>query len=220
MIIIKKISRLALCIFSLFISNMAFATSGFMTQSSSSGMSATDVFGPIISLTVSIAYLIGVIVFILGLYGLKKHNENPQHYTIAYCVMNMLTGTFLLLCGTIYGIVRNSTLGGDWDTDNSALSITKHADVSMGDISKSFFAEYIPPQTIMLILGFIYFVGLVAFIRGIFLLKNVGSVNNGSQGGIGKSLTHMLGGVITMNITYFACLVGNTIGLTMLCGPQ
>lgn len=173
---------------------------------------------PMVALVVSIGYLIGLVLFITGLYGFKKHSENPQQFTIAYCVMNMATGILLLLSGYFYSSLKSSTIDQGWSFDGeSALSIDNAALADVGSMSNSLLGQYLPEQTIAMLIGFVYLVGLIAFIKGIYMLKNVGSVNSGHEGGIGKALTHMAGGLVSMNIVQFSCIMGNATGISMLC---
>lgn len=214
--IIKIKSLLSLLVFPiLFIPDVAFASSGMAGQST--GAVATSL-APIASLVISISYMLGLILVILGIMGFKKHTQNPQQYTIASSFMSIVSGTLLLIPGLLYGVLKNTTISSGWSTDRSALSMASHTSATMGDVSKSFFANYIPPQTIALLVGFIYLIGLISFIRGIYLLKNIGSNGHGKEGGVAKALTHMLGGVASMNIVDLACIFGKTFGIPLMCG--
>lgn len=212
----RHIIKVSLASFVLFSSAPALAQAGF-GGGDTGGIDYSTIFGPISELVISIAYLIGFILIFAGIHGVKKHGQNPQHYTANYCIANFLTGSALLSIGFIYGVVKVSTIDPSWTETANPLALSSHTAIAIGSVSQSFLGEYLPEKTIGMIVGFIYLVGLVSFIKGVFLLKNVGSVNNGQEGGIGKALTHMFGGVISMNIVDFGCIIGDTIGLPMMC---
>ncbi|MBP4081433.1 hypothetical protein [Aeromonas sp. MrichA-1] len=179
---------------------------------------ASSIVNPVAELFVSIGYLVGLILFVLGLYGFKKNSESPQQYPMSYCIANLTTGTLLLLSGYFYGVVRNTAVNDGWSYDNSsALALDKTALANSGNITNSFLGQYLPVHTVELLIGFIYLVGLLAFLKGIYMLKSVGSASNNGSDGIGKALTHICGGVVSMNILSFSCLVSSIIGVSMIC---
>ncbi|MDP3559240.1 MAG: type IV secretion protein IcmC [Legionellaceae bacterium] len=55
-------------------------------------------------------------------------------------------------------------------------------------------------------------IGYVAFVRGFVLLTKSGSGQGGQQsGGIGKGLTHILGGILAINIVGTLQIINNTL---------
>ncbi|MND11560.1 hypothetical protein D3C87_351680 [compost metagenome] len=187
----------------------------FSGAASADGIAAETI-NPIASLIVSIGYLVGLTLFVHGLYGIKKNSESPQQYPFGKCVAEMVSGVLLLLSGYFYGVVRNSAVNDGWSYDNSnALALDHTALSNMGDLSQSFLGQYLPVQTIEMLIGFVYLFGLMSFLKGIYMLKSIGAVNN--QDGIGKVATHICGGIVCMNIASFSCLVSSFIGVSMLC---
>ena len=159
----------------------------------------------------------GLCTFVLGLYGFKKHSEAPQQYTIAYCVANLGTGTLLLLSGYFYGVVIGTAVDTGFDYDNSsALALDQTALGSGADLANSFLGKYLPVHTVEMLIGFVYLVGLLAFLKGIYMLKNAGSTGNHNDG-ISKALIHIVGGVVSMNISAFSCIISSIFGVSMLC---
>jgi hypothetical protein len=57
----------------------------------------------------------------------------------------------------------------------------------------------------------IYFVGLIAFIRGLVILSHLGA-QHGQQGGMAKGLTHIIGGIFCMNMQQFLIIIFITLG--------
>lgn len=58
----------------------------------------------------------------------------------------------------------------------------------------------------------ISFVGLVAFVRGWMILAKIG--DHSGQGGMGKALAHIIGGVLAFHISATVYMVQATLGLT------
>ncbi len=61
------------------------------------------------------------------------------------------------------------------------------------------------------IITIIRLVGYISIVKGLLLLNQMGKANGGGGGQGGKSFFHILGGVICINITFFALALGNTI---------
>lgn len=176
-------------------------------------------FAPLVDLVIGIGYVMGILLVISGLLYFKKNSENPQQFTIQTATWTLLSGVLLLSSAWVYSMLQQTIIpsSGDWGTDSSVLAIDRQLADEVGEVGQSYLGTMMPESTAVLLLGFVYVVGLIAFVRGIYLLKNVGSMDQNS-GGTAKALTHMLGGFVTMNIMDFSCLVGNTLGISMLCG--
>ncbi len=57
-------------------------------------------------------------------------------------------------------------------------------------------------------------IGLIAFIRGLFVLRAAADQNPGA--GAGSAFAHMLGGLAAWHITAVIAAVQNTLGITVL----
>lgn len=66
-------------------------------------------------------------------------------------------------------------------------------------------------QFINVLFMIVQFVGVIAVIRGLIILKDFGG--HGQQGGIGKGLTHIIGGLFCINIYQFVQVVFASFGL-------
>ncbi len=58
----------------------------------------------------------------------------------------------------------------------------------------------------------IQFIGTLAFIRGLVILSHLGG-HHGGQGNFGRGLTHIIGGILCINIYQFVQVVLSTIGI-------
>ena len=63
------------------------------------------------------------------------------------------------------------------------------------------------------VLTFVQLVGLIAFIRGVWLLKAHGENKDGA---LGKALTHLFGGAAAMNISWTVGVLASTFGVTAI----
>lgn len=170
------------------------------------------------SLIVAGCYLIGTITFIYGLYGFKAHTNQPQQFPISTCVMNLLTGVILLSLPVFYSILKRSTIDPGWNEGaRVALSVGPH----VADVRGSFIDTYLPGETAEAVIGFIFLVGLWSFAKGVYRLRFVGlsqmHAPPGAGQGLGNAITHMVGGMLVMNITHVSCIIGETFNLNILC---
>ncbi len=55
--------------------------------------------------------------------------------------------------------------------------------------------------------------GVIALIRGLVMLGHLGSGHGGHQGGLGKAVTHIIGGLFCINIYQFVQVVMLTLGI-------
>lgn len=70
--------------------------------------------------------------------------------------------------------------------------------------------------TIAAVLAFVQFLGLIAFIRGMMILKAMGENKDGAMG---RALTHILGGSAAMNISFTIKMLATTMGASgAVCG--
>lgn len=60
------------------------------------------------------------------------------------------------------------------------------------------------------VLTFIRLIGYIAFIRGWLIINQYGQGGQGAQGGLGRGITHIFGGVAAINVTFTAQILANT----------
>jgi hypothetical protein len=91
-------------------------------------------------------------------------------------------------------------------TDASTLLTAKYSQVSGGGFD----------GTIAAVMVFIQLLGLIAFIRGMMILKALGENKDGAMG---RALTHIFGGAAAMNVAWTVKLLAVSIGATsVICG--
>lgn len=182
------------------------------------GASKIEQIQSFVTLAIQVAYLLGAILFIMGLWGFKKAGENAAQYPVMKNVMTLVAGALLLSISTFYNIA-SETISSDFSgSSKSILEVNPHiADLKIS--AKNTFSSFIPAESAKAILAFVYMVGLFSFIKGIYMMKDIGGSQMGGQNGgsAGKCITHIIGGVLAMNITKFSCMVGSFLGSDKLC---
>jgi hypothetical protein len=163
-----------------------------------------------------VGFLMGLVLFISGLLRIRKNAENPNSHSMASCIWMMISGTLLISLGTFYSIVSSTLDTSLVGSGASILSVNAHISLPSGTQPGKGFSQFIPTESGQSILAFVYFIGMLSFVRGIMLLKDLGSPQ-GQQMGMGKPVTHILGGAVAMNILKFSCMIGAFIGSDVIC---
>jgi hypothetical protein len=170
-----------------------------------------------------VAGVIGVFLVAGGLYGLYTWAKtNGQGKTPGSALLSMLIGTFLASIGWFYQLMKSSFVGSSsqgvsiTDSGQYSIALDQAALQASQSINSNSFGKFIPQSTLKAVLAFVFLVGFIAFISGVFGLKDVGD-NRGSQHPILSPIVKIIGGVICMNITWFSCLVSGTLGIAALC---
>lgn len=197
---------------------MLLALSAFAASAAADGYIGTEEGVLVVAtLLVSIANLLGIILFVSGVYSIYKHGENPNQYPRGKSIATILAGTLLISAASAYAWTVNTGSTVEWASDKSMLAVGQHLDDSLEIDDESLLGRYVPKSTRTALFGFIYLIGLIGFLRGLYLLKDVGQVDNGSKGGFAQAFWHIAGGSMTMNILKVGCFLSWLLGISMLC---
>lgn len=196
-------------------------------------------FSAFVRLILDSGVVIGIAIVALGIFGFYKQTEYPQNYPLARNIFYIFAGTMLISSSYIFqafdqtmlptqdgvDVVKSFSAGGGWNeralymNEEAVLSVVQNGinttALGQGGVS----SQLIPPRTSALVVGFLYMIGVLSFVKGIYMLKDAGDMGNSQQGQspIGKSIVHMVAGVIAVNINQFGCIVGATFGTTLFC---
>lgn len=147
-----------------------------------------------------LAALIGVCVFLYGLYVFWKAQSEPNRYNAGIAVRNLIAGSLLLTPGTFYSTLKASAVDPSWTHSNDALAINSSAlQQGANDLSNSFIGAYISTGVISAVLGLLFIIGLWGYLRGLYLIRELGLAGPGQGTGPGKVMAHLIGGLILMN---------------------
>ncbi|OGV49302.1 MAG: hypothetical protein A3F46_03260 [Legionellales bacterium RIFCSPHIGHO2_12_FULL_42_9] len=153
---------------------------------------------PIQKLVTGFAYLLGIGFAFKALLTLKAYGEAKtmmsSHASMKEPFVYFIVAGFLLFFPSGLDVMLNTMFG------NSSI-LAYH---SMGSEIDKF------GQSVVLIMQTL---GLVAFVRGWVLIARSASSGGGQPGSIGKGLTHVIGGILAINIVQTINIIYNTIGL-------
>ena len=151
------------------------------------------------------AYIIGVSLIMKGVMTLKQvgehRNHMSQHHSLKEPMYYFLSGSFLLFLPSGLKIFLVTTFGSEnimsytqINTSNSFInSIT-----SSGDLAHS----------LVLI---VQIIGLVSFIKGWLIISKSGGQSGHQQGGFGKGIMHIFGGVLALNVVQSLNILSKTL---------
>jgi intracellular multiplication protein IcmC len=136
-------------------------------------------------LVVAVSYLAGIGCFVSAVMKLKSYAQNvsmmsSQKSLLEPMVYLTMSGILIYYAGFI-DASSTTIFGADWADKATGVVL------GGGD-----WDAYLRP-----IIEIVRLIGYIAFLKGVFLLKNFGQQSQ--QGGIGKAITFMLGGILAIN---------------------
>ena len=146
------------------------------------------------------AYFIGIMMGAKALYDLKQYGEirtMMMSQTDARGPFTMLfVSGFLLYLPTALHISLKTLFDGGLDN----ILQYEGTSTAQGD------------QVIVALIQFVKLVGLISFVRGVLIIGRIGSKQQ-QGGGWPKALTHIVGGILAINIVGTMKIVADTFGL-------
>lgn len=164
--------------------------------------------GPIIQLVTAIAYVMGIWFIYSSIQGLKEigtaqNAQSQTHGSMGGLIMKFIMGLLLLyLPSTI---------------DVAVWTLWGHSAFGSGSSVMAYQAPgstdpYGPMKAGAI--AIVRVVGYVSFVRGFVILSN--STGHGAQQGtVAKGVTHVLGGILAINIVETINIISNTLGITV-----
>lgn len=148
------------------------------------------------------AYLMGVSFAARGVYQLRQYGElrammSTQTNLKGILILFVVAAVFMYL-PTAFDVMMATSFG--YTTPLSALS---YQGPSVGGLSE---------DAMTALIELVQFTGLVAFIRGWLII--VKSSQPGSQGGFAKGMTHIIGGILTINVVGTEQVLAATLGFS------
>jgi intracellular multiplication protein IcmC len=146
-------------------------------------------------LTTASAYVIGFIFMIRAMQGFREFGERHQggsHMTAKKPLLFFIVGTVLIFTPSVTTTLMMSTFG-----TASPLQLPTTGGVDLG----KYWA----------VLAFVQLIGMIAFIRGWVLIA--GSSQQGSHSPMGKAITHIVGGLMALNIGGLMDVINRSFGI-------
>ncbi|MBY0544695.1 MAG: hypothetical protein K2Q14_04010 [Gammaproteobacteria bacterium] len=146
------------------------------------------------------AYLCGLFFMIAGIHAFKEFgngamsgNKLAMKEPLAYIII----GAMLIYLPTAKDVFLTTVYG----------TATVSAYVGYG-VSDTF------NEMGKVIVDIVQFVGFIAFVRGLMMMHKVGVGQTQQGASFNKGLTHLIGGVIAMNIVAFGHIISTTLGIS------
>lgn len=143
------------------------------------------------------AYLSGFFFVFGGLYKLKEYGEArtmmSSNTDMRRPLVSLATGTGLIFLPTMVSTSLVTVFG-----DNSIMQY-QGTGTSWDEMGQT-------------IVSIVYFIGGLAFVRGLFHLHRAGTTQQ-QPGALAKGILHILGGVMAMNIVQVTNIIYTTLGV-------
>lgn len=151
----------------------------------------------LMKMATALAYVIGMYLIIYGILKLKHFGEQrtmmSSEHGLAGPLIMMTIGAVLLYLPTSVQVGMSTF----WSAPNP-YGYVQQTDQWGEFLSVCF--------------SIIQFVGVLAFIKGMVILSHLGS-SHGSQGSLSRGLTHIIGGILCINIYMTVHTILNTLGV-------
>ncbi len=154
----------------------------------------------VVAMATGLAYLMGFWFLYRAVYKLREYGElrtmMSNNASLVEPLLLMLAGSLLMFLPTAINL-----------TESTFFTSYTPSPIGYAPVSADQRWKALKEIVTMLV----RFFGLIAFIRGVAMLPKINS-QGGQGGGIGKSLTHIVGGALLMNIHTVVSVLMNTIG--------
>lgn len=163
----------------------------------------SDIWNPVGYLMVGFCYLAGILLVITGIFRMLKRTDDgvrgPGGIGTIFC---FLVGGALLSVDAMIGAFSTSL----FDSSEVASFAVLRYTAGMGT------EEVIHVHNVIsAVLAFMMIVGIISFIRGLFILKDYS--NGDQQASLMASFTHLFGGALAINLGPLLNAVQTTLGI-------
>ena len=149
------------------------------------------------------SYVLGTTFIIRCVFRLKQYGDSrtmmSSNTSVKEPLLLLLVGAIFYYIPTGIRLLLNTTFGSD-----SPLSYTDLT--AQGSVSS---------QTAISIIHLVQVIGLISFIKGWYSLSKLGAQGGGQGNTFGKSVTHIVGGLLAINIVGTMNVVTTTLGLSI-----
>jgi hypothetical protein len=162
-----------------------------------------DIFGPMLFTLNLFGYAVGVILLVIGISRLlKSAQEGPRGPGGIGTIMTFIGAGAMLSLSPLIGAFSHSEFGGAaYKTQSSIMYTTGMNPVEIAHVE----------AVISAVLQFMIILGVVAFLRGIYIIREV--AEGRGQASLMAGITHMVGGSLAVNLGPVMNAAQNTLGL-------
>lgn len=158
---------------------------------------------PLISLVSLIAIVAGLFMVVNGLVKASKHGIDARTYSVHSILTNIVFGALLMTIGDNLNVMLASVFG-DTTLGTSSVINWSYAASLAGGASAQF------QTAVTAALTFVQIIGVIAFVRGWLVMKKV--VEGGGNVTMAQGITHIVGGVLAINVFSFLEIMNSTFG--------
>ncbi len=189
----------------------SFTNTGFLGTPTGAGLDEMmvkftgDIFGPMLFALNLFGYAAGVILLVIGISRLlKTAQEGPRGPGGIGTIMTFMAAGAMLSMSPLIGAFSNSEFGpanGPYSTQATLAYSTGMNATEIAHVQ----------AVISAVLQFMIILGVVAFLRGIYIIREVAEGNG--QASLMAGITHMVGGSLAVNLGPVMNAAQNTLGL-------
>ena len=170
-----------------------------------------NISGPIVETVSLVAFLCGLYMIIHGLVKASKYGFDPKTHSPSSIIINILFGALLMTIGDNLNMMMTSVFG----TSSFSFNVANATSTVMGWTAVQNLSGSTQFGTaIGAALTFFQVIGAIAFVRGWLILKKV--AEGGGNVTLAQGITHVLGGVLAINIFVFLQIMDTTFGTGLL----
>ncbi|MFA4995353.1 MAG: hypothetical protein WC521_08650 [Bdellovibrionales bacterium] len=163
---------------------------------------------PLTNVASLVAILAGLFMIVNGLIKASKYGTDPKTYSMHSILTNLGFGAILMTIGEMLPMMVHTVFGTEEISKSDTLQWDKLGALIGGDgVSEKFI------MAVNSALTFVQVIGAIAFVRGWLILKKV--VEGSGNVSLAQGLTHILGGVLAINIFGFLRIMDKTFGINL-----
>jgi len=156
----------------------------------------------------AVAYVMGIIFIVRGLIKGAKYGTDPRTASVPHILTYLIIGAILIAVGENCAQIMQTIFGYDTFVLNDVGEVMGWTAVAALDTTGTF------ATVISAALTFFQLIGMIAFVRGWYIVKN--AIEGAGQATVAQGFTHIIGGVLAINIYKFLEIMDNTFGTGLL----
>lgn len=181
-------------------------------------------FDSVYNFIANLSILLGVVLVIYAMFQFKQSAVEPNRYTVKGAALTFFSGVMLFSFDLMMNIVQETIYGNEFNaaTEGAYLNSTTVATVASNSVAGSngntiVGSGLMDESGAKIFIGFAMVVGIIYFIKGLYMLHQLGGQAQQGNASISKALTHIFGGALAFNVSETACVIGSTVGFSALC---
>ena len=155
-----------------------------------------------------LGYIIGALLMVRGFVKLSKFGVDPRAYSLPAILANLMIGAIIFSMSTAAAFMMNTIFGTATIESAATANVTSWKMVTAFGGSPQF------AKVITAAIHFFQLIGAISFLRGWLILKN--AAEGSGQATMAQGFTHVIGGIMAMNMFYVLKAFDTTLGTNLL----